>query len=390
MLGNATYAGRSVLLGEEHDGDHEPLVSAELWQRVAKTKAATARTKGKGRGRPSAGSHLFTRGLRLTCAHCGEAMTPRSREPYEVYECHGRLKFGKASCPMTPVPRAPIDSAVFAYFEQVGLDLDAMRAELSAAAESKALEVAELLHAAERGERKAAEAVARVRRDYTSGEITAAEWRDLSSDLNGDHEAAQAKLAQFRTRAAEVEAAQSAAGDAEGEAVRRLADVRAAVPGEVNNAGDLDAVRAALSRMFVSFTIARPEVGDLADFSPVERTLVEAQEVDIDRALASDGATTLAVDRWEIIPWAREEVVSGVDETWRPILDREPLTLSQTMMPSAWPRCWLSPSARPYRFRSKDCARVRHVRGASGTSRWTPTSRRSAPETGGGPTAATA
>src|SRR4029077_19020764 len=120
----------------DYEGTHEPLVSAEAWGRTVKLREATARTKGKGRGRPSSGSHLFTRALRLTCAHCGEAMIPRTNrdrrvgKSYEVYLCHGRIKHGADSCPMTPVPRAGIDSAVFSYFETVALDLDAMRDEL--------------------------------------------------------------------------------------------------------------------------------------------------------------------------------------------------------------------------------------------------------------------
>ena len=178
------------------------------------------------------------------------------------------------------------------------------------------------------GTLKAAEAVARVRRDYTSGDLTAAEWRELSADLNADHEAALAKLAQLEARAAAVAAAQGEVDDAEGEAVRRLAEIRAAVAGEVSSARDLDAVRAALSRMFESFTIGRPVVASLDDLPPVERALVERQNEAVERVLAAEGAVALDVGRWTIVAWARPEVVAGIDETWQPILRREPLTLA--------------------------------------------------------------
>jgi site-specific DNA recombinase len=326
ILSNVTYSGRVVINGEEHAGIHEPLVSAEVWDRAVKLRAATARTKGKGRGRPSSGSHLFTRSLRLTCAHCGEAMIPRSDS--DRYLCHGRQKRGPDSCPMTPIPRAELDGAVFRYFESVALDVDAMRDELREAADAKATEVAALLARAERDEREAADAVAHVRRDYTSEAITAAEWRELAPDLKAEHHAARAKLSHLQARAEVVKAAAGNVDDAEGEAVRRLAEVRAAVAGEVKSAADLDAVRAALARMFESFTVGRPEVGDSADLSPVERALVEAQESESDRFLAESGAIALAVGRWVVVPHARPEVVAGVDEAWRPILRRETLGLA--------------------------------------------------------------
>jgi site-specific DNA recombinase len=334
ILSNSTYIGRVVVNGEDHEGAHQPLVSVEVWDRAVKLREATARTTGKGRGRPSSGSHLFTRSLRLTCIHCGEAMIPRTNRDrrvdrsYEVYLCHGRIKHGIDSCPMLPVPRAAVDEAVFDYFAAVALDLDAMRDELRGAASAKAAEVSELVRRAERDEREAAAAIARVRRDYTSGELTAAEWRELSPDLKSDHEAATAKLAQLRAREADVRASMGALNEAEGEAVRRLAEVRAAVAGQVNGVSDLDAVRATLARMFESFTIARATVSTLDELSPVVRALVERQELEIGRAMAAFGAAELDLGRWIITPWARPEVVAGVDETWRPILHREPLTVA--------------------------------------------------------------
>lgn len=330
ILSNATYRGAVEVNGQEYEGTQEALIDMETWEKVAKLRAATARTTGKGRGRPSSGSHLFTSGLRLECAHCDDALIPRtnrdkrSGKTYETYECFGRHKNGTDSCPMTPVPRTAVDGAVFDYFESVALDLEAMREQLREAAGTKAREVAELLAQAERDERHAADAVVRVRRDYTSGEINAAEWRELSSDLKADHEAALAKRDRLRTRAAEVEKASSVARVTEGEAVRRLAEIKSAVAGEVNAAADVDAVRAALKRLFEVFRVARPVA---ADVGPM--TLLEAEQ---DRAaslsLAQHGVEVFEAGKWTVSPWALPEVVEGVDETWRPILRREPLALS--------------------------------------------------------------
>jgi DNA invertase Pin-like site-specific DNA recombinase/predicted RNA-binding Zn-ribbon protein involved in translation (DUF1610 family) len=342
LLRNATYVGRVAIHGQEYEASHTPLVSAETWERAHKLLAATARTKGRGRGRPSSGSHLFTRDLRLTCGHCGESMIPRTNrdrragKTYEVYKCFGRDNHGPESCPMLPIPRVELDSAVFDYFESVALDLDAMREELREAAGDKTREVRELLTQARRDEREAAAAITKAKRDYGRDALTAEVYSELAEDYRAEHEAAQAKLTRLEAREAEVAAALSAVDDSDGDAVRRLREIRAAVAGEVRSAEGLDAVRAALSRMFDGFTVARPVVGNLDDLPPVERAIVVQQDKALDRAMGEDGGTVLAVGTWEVIPWARDEIVAGVDEAWKPILRRESMPVgARTLMPLA-------------------------------------------------------
>jgi hypothetical protein len=85
-------------------------------------------------------------------------------------------------------------------------------------------------------------------------------------------------------------------------------------------------VRAALTRLFESFTVARAMEPTQA---PAEvRDLVAQQDAELTRVLAEDGASAVDADRWVVMPVARPEVVAGVDETWRPILRRKPLVLS--------------------------------------------------------------
>jgi site-specific DNA recombinase len=321
ILANSTYGGQVTINGEVHEGSHEPIVSADLWERTASLREATRRTGG-GRGRPSSGSHLFTRSLRLTCAHCGEAMIPRSSGKYEVYLCFGRQKHGPGFCDMGPVPRAEIDTAVFTYFENAALDIEASTAALRATIAAQTAEVAELLVQAQRDATRAAEAVARVRRDYTNGDLTVAEWRSLSAELNAEQEAADANFARLVARQAEIRAAEAAV---EGAAIERLAEVRAAIAGTVANQRDLDAARAALARMFERFDIGRPGGG--LERSEGERAVMRAQDKVIDRAMAAGGRTALDAGRWVIVPTARPEVVAGVDEAWRPLLHREAINI---------------------------------------------------------------
>jgi site-specific DNA recombinase len=74
--------------GNEHAGEHEPIVERGLFQRVQAHLTARARTIGKGRGGRPLGAHLFVGGL-LKCGFCGESMLPRTlrrgRGLYEVY-----------------------------------------------------------------------------------------------------------------------------------------------------------------------------------------------------------------------------------------------------------------------------------------------------------------
>jgi hypothetical protein len=60
----------------------------------------------------------------------------RSGTLYEGYLCLGRRQ-DPTSCTMPPVLRADVDTAVYRYFEQVGLDVEATPEQLTAAVEHK-------------------------------------------------------------------------------------------------------------------------------------------------------------------------------------------------------------------------------------------------------------
>jgi site-specific DNA recombinase len=308
ILRNPTYVGKVEVNGEQFDGTHEPLVSQDIWQSVESLRSATART-GRTRGRPSSGSHLFTRSLSLKCAHCDSTMIPRTSGSYEVYRCSGRITHGKDFCPMPPVPRSDVDSAVFAYFESAALDIEASAKALADLIDRQATEVDELRAQAQRDSARAAESVTRVRRDYTNGHLTAAEWRALSGELNAEQQAADAQLEALAKRADQTAAARAAV---QGAALERLAEVRFAIAGKIANASDLDAVRAALARMFESFYIGQPD--DAAEQPPAVQELMRQQDAEIDAAAALDGSTALDGGKWVIGLTARPEVIAGIGE----------------------------------------------------------------------------
>jgi site-specific DNA recombinase len=159
ILRNPVYVGRIRYDGETFSGQHEPLIDEATWQRVQDLLGARPR---QGRGRPSVGLHLFRGGM-LRC-ECGEAMVPRTNSAYQMYYCNGRSKLGRAFCDMPHLRRAEIDQAVYRYFEQVALDVEATRRTILDARSRKLAEVRALLEQAQHEARRAEERLARVRR----------------------------------------------------------------------------------------------------------------------------------------------------------------------------------------------------------------------------------
>jgi DNA invertase Pin-like site-specific DNA recombinase len=302
---NPIYKGCVVHRGKVLPGKHPPLVPAPLWDGVNAMLDRKARTKGKGRGRRPKGRHLFHKGM-LRCV-CGEPLIPRTipnraSAPYEVYLCYGRVR-DVVACPVTPFRRDAIDSAIYHYFEQVGLDIEATRRQLSEAHDSKLTEVTAYHQRAQADRRTVEDRLARVRRDYLEGKIEAEDWAAFKSDLEADLDGATAKADRLAAQLADVEMS-SAFTDLEAQTLERLAAIRRTIAGEVNEEGgdgvDLDAVRAALLRMFDGFQVRR--VG------PGMRMHAE---------LAWQGD-------FVIDPIVKEESIEGRSPV-RPILRREPI-----------------------------------------------------------------
>jgi len=302
ILRNPLYKGCVHVNGEVFPGPHEAIVPAKQWDRVNELLAAAARSKGKGCGRRPKGAHLFIKG-HLRCGDCGEAMIPvtkptRTGGRYEVYACYGRVSHGSDFCSRMPVKRELVDGAVFAYFAQVGLDIEATRQSIAEARDRKLAEVRALRDQAELEARRAEERLARVRRDYTDGKLDADDWRDFKAELGAERDAAHAEAGRLASQLHQVER-WGEIKDAESETLRRLSEIRAVIAGEVRDAEGLDAVRAALTRTFERFV--------LRDQAP--RVHVE---------LVADA--TLVIE-----PVVREQALAGYSENLRPILRREAL-----------------------------------------------------------------
>ena len=157
---------------------------------------------------------------------------------------------------MSQISRAKVDDAVYAYFKNLGLDAEATRKQLLAALEIKLAEARSLLDAAEQEAQAAKERFGRVKRDYTNDELSAAEWRELRSELEPEAVTAEAEAERVRGQLAEAEAG-TALTEIESDVLAKLAEIRAEIAKEVLNAEGAAAVRAVLMRLFDGFVLRR-------------------------------------------------------------------------------------------------------------------------------------
>ncbi len=268
ILSNPVHIGKITYRGEVvcEKGVHEAIIDAETFQRAATLlEARSSRTK----GRPPKGAHLFRDGL-LRCESCDSAMVPRTRDSYELYYCDGRGKLGKEFCSMPTHRRRDVDEAVLSYFERVALDIEATK---QALAESRDRNLAQSRAALAEAEKEVADLTthrARIERDYASDELPAHLYAKEDAKLNETLPAAEAEVERLRQRAEEVEN-WTDLKDAEADTLRRLTEIRKAIAGEIQDAEGIDAVRAALTRLFESFTLSVPEDG-AATITPKRRS----------------------------------------------------------------------------------------------------------------------
>lgn len=111
VLKNAIYAGLMPYGDEVHPGEHEAIVSEDIWRQVQlRLRQRTRRSA----VRPRNPDYLL-RGL-LRCACCGSAFTPatarKGKRTYRYYRCITRDKHGRAACPAKPLPAPAIEEFV--------------------------------------------------------------------------------------------------------------------------------------------------------------------------------------------------------------------------------------------------------------------------------------
>lgn len=133
LLTNIIYIGKVNYKGDIYEGQHQALVSEDIWNRV-QTALKQNGTDGGARVRNKYGALL--KGL-LVCESCNAAMihayTSRGNRRYRYYVCSHAQKFGWDTCPARSIPAHDIERFVVEQVRHIGTD-DALVAETVAKA----------------------------------------------------------------------------------------------------------------------------------------------------------------------------------------------------------------------------------------------------------------
>ncbi len=307
ILRRPTYVGLVKSGDEWIEGNHEAIIDAETFRRVQDLLAAQAETKAKGAGRPPKGRHLFKAGL-LRCGQCNDAMVTRTRTTptwYEAYCCGGHIQRGDDYCTQGCVSRRDVDEAVFAYFQKVALDREATQ---TALAESRNRKLAELHEAIDAAEFTVSDLVAesqRLQRALREGDLEAKRFGPIMDGIEKEQKTADAEVKRLRKEEKKVEK-WSDLDDADKKLTEELTAIRELIaqvrsPGRQLSEKDkarIDAVRAALTRLFESFTIypdkarivpkRRPQTLLDVNFDPAQIDSDETPELELTLLLTPD------------------------------------------------------------------------------------------------------
>jgi hypothetical protein len=241
-------------------------------------------------------------------------MVPRTNDHggrgAQHYLCNGRQIAG---CHMPLIHRVDVDAAIYRYFEQVALDVEATRRAVLETRDRKVAEIREVLAQAERERQRGSERLTRVRRHFQDGKLDPDDWAEQRAELASELAGAEAEVERLRAQAAEV-TEWADLHDAEQATLERLTEIRAVIASDVRSAEGVDAVRAALRRSFDRFVLHR---------SAPDRVHVE-----------------LASAAWWIEPVVREEAIEGYSESLQPVLRRAPLDQAVAAPPKKDARAW--------------------------------------------------
>ena len=111
LLANRAYIGEVTHKGAVYPGQHEPIISRKMWDKVRSVLLQSPRTRA---GRTRAATPALLKGLIFGPA--GTAMSPshtrRRNRLYRYYVSQAVLKHGPEACPVRRVPAAEIEAAV--------------------------------------------------------------------------------------------------------------------------------------------------------------------------------------------------------------------------------------------------------------------------------------
>lgn len=212
MLTNPLYVGQVRHKSNLYEGEHEPIISRELFDKVGATLRRNGRTGGaEVRNRYGA----ILRGL-VFCPACNHAMvhsfTGRGGKRYRYYTCTQAIKSGRKSCPTRSLPAAEIERVVVEQIRGIANDA-AIRAEvLRQATANLEAELAELQSERGRLERETARHHAEIRK-LAVNRTGAGATTGRIADVNEQLALAENRLAEVRAAIADRQQEQITAED---------------------------------------------------------------------------------------------------------------------------------------------------------------------------------
>jgi DNA invertase Pin-like site-specific DNA recombinase len=118
LLTNVVYIGKLRYRSEIHDGEHEAIVDAKVWQRVQALLASKRTIVRRGP------CDRLLKGL-LRCAACDRSMCPsvaaKDGRRYHYYVCTNAQKRGWSACPSKSLPAGTVERLVVEQLQQHGL-----------------------------------------------------------------------------------------------------------------------------------------------------------------------------------------------------------------------------------------------------------------------------
>jgi len=115
LLRNPIYIGKVTYKGERYDGEHEAIISEELFQQVHVELSSKA--CGRGKRRPRNPAYLI-QGITY-CGRCGERLTTtagkgRGGEVYRYYLCSSLREKGRAGCDQPRLSAPEVEELILA------------------------------------------------------------------------------------------------------------------------------------------------------------------------------------------------------------------------------------------------------------------------------------
>ena len=164
-----------------------------------------------------------------------------------MYECRTK------SCSQKPLKAVHAHGAAVAYFENIGFDRAGTLEVLRAGATRRVRQAEDLLSAAQTSRAKLDANHDRLQGERFAGELDNDDWQDWKAKYAAAWPVLDAQIAQF-TKNLKRTKAEGEIAEVEEAVVERLSAIRAAASG-VASAGDAQAMRAALLRLFTEFRL---------------------------------------------------------------------------------------------------------------------------------------